>query len=547
MSLRRASLFLAVVALSGLPLFGCRALADYPFADLSSAGDGRPVDDAVSHDGGPTNDGNLDATGDAQDSLDLVELGLITDGGEAIPFDTIAHDAIAPDTAPPPSLPWLKTFGSTGSDQGYGVATDSFGNVYVTGGFSGAVSFGGTSVISAGSSDLFVTSFTSAGTPRWTQGFGSAWWERGHGVAVDGAGTVTMTGFFGGTITTLGSPALQAAGGQDILVASFTSSGTPHWHHAFGGNDAEGDTLRDWGNAVAVDAKGNVYVTGSFHGNNATLAPGLTVSSKGSTDIVVASFTSTGAPRWQKALGGTGEDVGLGIAVDAKSNVYVTGTFQNKADLGGGPATATAPNPKDGFITSFTTTGTYRWQRVLKGTESSVGQAIAADGAGDVYVTGSFGGTADFGTPAVLLPSNGSQDVFVAKFGGVSGNLIWQKALGGSGYDVGRGITVGPTGKIYVTGIFSGTADLSGDKIAGATKMAQDKDVFVSCFSDKGAFRWQETLNGPGEDWGEAVAVSPGGDVYVAGRFWDTFSYKGTTYRASSKDKADIFLWKIVP
>lgn len=352
-----------------------------------------------------------------------------------------------------------------------------------------------------------------------------------------------MAGFFGGTIIVDGRTVKSHGGNRDVIVASFDSSGKALWLEALGGKDAESDVAKDHGNAIAVDSKGNVYVTGSFHGSQAFLGKSP-VASKGLNDVFVTSFTSAGQCRWQKAFGGPGDDEGRGIAVDSQDNVYVIGGFQYNVDFGGGPLKAT--NTQDSFITSFTSTGGYRWQKLLHGTQSVVGQAIAVDDKGHIYVTGRFGGQADLGSSAALS-SHGGQDAFVAKLRASDGAFLQRRALGGKAYDVGQAIAVGPKGHVYVTGIFSGQADLGGSSpVRSKDNFATDSfDVFVASLDDQLAFRWQEMLGGQNEDWSQAIAVDARGTVYVTGYFRDRLVYGSQSY--TSKGETDIFLWKIVP
>ena len=154
--------------------------------------------------------------------------------------------------------------------------------------------------------------------------------DQGYAIARDAAGNIYVTGKFvktadfnpdGGTTNNLTSN-----GGGDIFVAKYNSSGDYQWAFNIGG------TGYDYGYGIAVDASSNVYVTGYFEGSNVDFDPSGTtndLSSSGLRDIFVAKYNSSGDYQWAFNIGGTGYDIGNGIVVDASSNVYVTGLFQD--------------------------------------------------------------------------------------------------------------------------------------------------------------------------------------------------------------------------
>jgi hypothetical protein len=129
---------------------------------------------------------------------------------------------------------WSRRFGSTGSDYGEAVAVDGSGNVVVTGFFGGGVDFGGGSLTSAGLEDIFVAKYDSSGTHQWSQRFGSTGYDDGYGVAVDASGEVVATGVFEGTAD-FGGGDLISAGYSDIYVAKYNAIGAHEWSQRFGG------------------------------------------------------------------------------------------------------------------------------------------------------------------------------------------------------------------------------------------------------------------------------------------------------------------------
>ncbi len=162
---------------------------------------------------------------------------------------------------------WSKSFGGAGNDMAYGLATDTSGNVIVTGSYEGKALFGATMLTSSYSStDVFLVKLTSAGAIAFAKGFGGSGIDSGGSVAVDAAGNIFLVGSFMGPVN-FGGGVLQGVGISDIFVAKFTSAGAHTWSRQIGGT---GD---DAGFGIAVDGSGGVVVTGTSKATS-TLAAG---------------------------------------------------------------------------------------------------------------------------------------------------------------------------------------------------------------------------------------------------------------------------------
>jgi hypothetical protein len=131
---------------------------------------------------------------------------------------------------------WSKNFGDEEGQTGAGVAVDSMGNVLVTGYFYGAVNFGGGTLKSVGINDVFVAKLGASGNHVWSKRFGDEVDQQAAGVAVDSADNVLVAGYFSGAVN-FGDSQLVCAGSSDIFVAKLDASGNPQWSKSFG--DAE--------------------------------------------------------------------------------------------------------------------------------------------------------------------------------------------------------------------------------------------------------------------------------------------------------------------
>jgi hypothetical protein len=349
-----------------------------------------------------------------------VEVSFRVSGGE-VGFSAAKYDPEFPMVIDPMYV-WHTFYGSAGrDDEGFGIAVDGSGNVYVTG-FSGATwdGPGPTSPLNpySGSDDIVVLKLNSSGAYQWHTFYGSAGgFDEGFGIAVDGSGNVYVTGFSGATWDGPGptSPLNPYSGSDDIVVLKLNSSGAYQWHTFYG--SAGGF---DEGFGIAVDKSGNVYVTG--YSGVAWDGPGPTSPLNpysGVADIVVLKLNSSGAYQWHTFYGSAGgDDYGYGIAVDGSGNVYVTG-YSGVAWDGPGP---TSPlNPYSGsfdiVVLKLNSSGAYQWHTFYGSAGGAdEGFGIAVDGSGNVYVTGFSSATWDGPGPTPPLnPYSGNADIVVLK------------------------------------------------------------------------------------------------------------------------------------
>ena len=305
---------------------------------------------------------------------------------------------------------WHTFYGSASSseDEGYGIAVDGNGNVYVTGKGSAWYGDGGQSPIHehSGSSnwgDIVVLKLNSSGNYQWHTFYGSSAWDQGNGIAVDASSNVYVTGYSGNW----GSPLHAHSGGAEIVVLKLTSVGAYQWHTFYG------SSAWDEGDDIAVDGTGNyVYITGS---SGATWGSSPLHAHSGGAEIVVLKLTSAGAYQWHTFYGSSSDDRGNGIAVDASSNVYVTG-YSNATWQGDG-----GTNPLHAYsgwydivVLKLTSAGAFQWHTFYGSDNEDRGYGIAV-ASSNVYVTGYSYATwqGDSGTPP--LNPNSGYDIFALK------------------------------------------------------------------------------------------------------------------------------------
>ena len=392
--------------------------------------------------------------------------------------------------------------GSTGTyqlatnDYANGVATDSSGNVYVTGGTKGGLD-GNTS---AGNTDLFVVKYNSSGTKEWTKQLGSSGRDSANGITIDSSGNVYVTG-----VTFGGLDWNTSAGANDLFVVKYNSSGTKEW------TEQLGSASTDTANAVATDSSGNVYLAGVTYG-------GLDGNSnEDNADLFVVKYSSSGTKQWTKQLG-TGEyDEARGVATDSSGNVYLVGG--TKGRLNG----ISNSGRTDVFVIKFNSSGTRQWTKPLGTAQNDLANGVSIDSSGNFYVAGVTYKDLDGNTSA------GSADLFVAKYNS-SGTKQWTKQLGTSGRDHARGVATDSSGNVFVAGDTYGGLD--GNTNAGYN------DLFVVKYNSSGTKQWTKQLGTSSTDLANGVATDSSGNVYVVGYTYGELD--GNTNTGAS----DIFVVK---
>lgn len=349
---------------------------------------------------------------------------------------------------------WSLRFGSTGPDVGYGIGTDSSGNVYVTGRFQGTVDFGGGPLVGQ-SNDIFVAKYSSAGAHIWSQRFGGTGVEVGTAISVMSNGTFAITGsygFFGNGQTDFGGGVLTSAGQSDMFIAKYDSSGNHLWSKSIGGAGIES------GMGIAIDSLGEVSATGYFGAS--MYLPCMAISSAGSLDGIAIKYSSSGTLMWARRFGGTTEDKGMAVALGSGGETVVTGYFNATASFGG--SSHTSIGGVDTFLVKYLSAGTWSWDSAFSSSLGLEGNsnAVAMDTANNIAITGSMLQGIDFGGGA-LCPSCGTYDVYVAKFDS-TGSHQWSNRYVATNDDHGNGIAFDPSGNVFVVGDYMEGVDFGG-------------------------------------------------------------------------------------
>ncbi len=332
-----------------------------------------------------------------------------------------------------------ETWGGNGFDTANGVALDPYGNIYVA---------GTTNSSGAGGYDVLLLKYNSSGILVWARTWGGSGSDFGTGLATDSHGTVYITGR---------TYSFGFANSYDAFLLKFDPFGTLLWQKTWGGNGS------DASNGIAIDSKGNVYLTGQVNSSTTGL------------DAFFLKFNSLGGLSWQKCWGGNGTDVGTSIDLDTKGNIFAVGRTSGNV-----------------FLLELNSLGWLQWDRSWGGANTDRGLGVVADSSENVYVTGS---TSSFGA--------GSDDAFLLKFNS-TGEIRWRWTWGGNRTDFGTGVALDPYGYVYVTGTTYSFGSGS-------------SDIFLLRFSLSGTLISDDILGGISSDQGSAVVADFSGNAYIAG------------------------------
>lgn len=272
--------------------------------------------------------------------------------------------------------------------------------------------------------------------------------------------------------------------------------------------------------ATAVDGAGAVITVGYFI-SEVDLDPGpgtFTVSSGlNSSDIYMQKLDANGQFLWGGSLGSTGADVAPGVAVDADDNIILTGKISGTVDLDPGPGVfnvTTMNGTFDALVLKLDASGNFLWGTIFGSNGNDGGMSVATDAAGNIHTTGFLGTTGDIdpGPGITSAGGFGMDDVFVQQLD-PAGNFVRGFAIGSAGNDIGNGIAVSASGRVYVTGDYNGTMDLDpGPGVLTATT-AGSKDIFMLKLDPLGDLVWGHHIGGNSLEVSRAIAVSDMGMV----------------------------------
>lgn len=435
---------------------------------------------------------------------------------------------------------WAKNEGLWAYDYGMGIANDNAGNVYVAGKYEMNAAFSGTSVTCAGNHDMFLAKYSSTGSLTWIRTGGDTLGDYSHAIACDGSNYVYTAGEiegYGDLVTFPGSTiTVNTKGDNDIVLTKYDLSGNLIWAKSEGGNYSEKAL------GVTYDNSGNVYICG-YYIDTLKFSGTTTLYGSGVKDAFIAKYDINGNFQWVKKAGGPGRDEATSIKCDAAGNVYVCGFYSNNVMFGTQTYSVSGGGPYyDAFIAKYASDGSLQWVKTAGGSYDEVAWSLTMDNAGLIYICGEFNASAEFATAQLI--TTGNADVFVACYNS-SGTEQWVRSAGGPLIDRARGIGCDGT-NLYITGQFGGTANFGGSSITAADSSdvffvsLNSVGVFTSATSVGGVVDTFEPL---GYESGTAICAEPSGNVYATGGLLNGGTFGSIT--VSNYDRTDAFVTKL--
>ncbi|MEG4091355.1 DUF7948 domain-containing protein, partial [Microcoleus sp. Pol12B4] len=370
---------------------------------------------------------------------------------------------------------------------------------------------------------------------------GGSGYDAANRMSVDSTGAAYFIGSTNNTFpTTPGAYNTTPPGQADFLVTKINPEGTALVYSTYIGGSGN-----EFGHAIAVDSQGNAYLTGQVDPGYPT-TPGSFQPTINAYNTGVTKLNATGnALVYSTFLGGSGNSLGNGIAVDSSGNAYVTGL------AGAGFPTKNASQPTiggdiDAFITKVNPTGSdLVYSTYFGGSDREDAQAIAIDNNGNAYITGLTYSTNLPGRDLGFQNARaGSYDGFVAKFDG-NGARAYSTYLGGFGEDKGADLAVDSAGNAYVVGITTST-EFPTKNAVQVTYAGGANDAFVIKLGPLGNNAIYSTyLGGSGDDNGHRITLDSAANVYVTGDTTSTnFPTKNAIQSVSGGGK-DAFVTSI--
>lgn len=334
---------------------------------------------------------------------------------------------------------WATTAGNSGAEDATSIAGDTSGNFYIVGRTNGVL---------PGDNDLEILKLSNKGGVLWQKRLGSPeGTERAQDVIVAN-GNIFVVGYSTET------------GQNNLLLIKYTSAGAVSWKKHI----LYKDTI---GYSIATNDTTNLYCVGTIFETKHKL-------------FLVKILQANSSIVWEYSYEIAGKSlIGQGSVCDSLGNLYVVGT-----------AIDDGTNNENIFVAKFNSAGVIQWQKLISGANNDNGNSVSVDSSNNIFIVGT---TNSHGT--------GLNDTIIIKCDS-SGNVLWQKTLGGTGAENAVGVAVDSSGNSYLTGS-------TGD------------NLLMAKYDTSGTLLWQNTLSGMGITIGKSIVVNTAGSIVVASQTYN--------------------------
>ena len=451
-----------------------------------------------------------------------------------------------------PTLSWSTYLGGAQDDQATAVATDSSGNIYLTG-YTLSANFPVTTGVVqgklTGNTNVFVSEIKPDGSALvYSTYLGGSGIDQGMSIAVDSSGDAIITGSTNSTNFPVTAGAFQtiAPAGFNAFVAKLNPTGTGLIYSTYlGGSGADNAA------GVTLDNLGDAYITGSTSSSDFPVTAGVVQNHlAGAVNAFVSELNPAGSALvYSTYLGGSAADHATAIAVDSAGNAYICG-YTDSANF---PVTnsafqSTLNGKFNAFVASLVNGGSsLNYSTYLGGNGDDQANALAVSSNGDVDITG-FTNSTNFPTTSGVYQQvkSSGEDVFVTQFNNTGASLNYSTLIGsGSGNNIGNGIALDAQGNAYIDGSttspdFPVSTSTFQSLPGGAT------DAFLVRLDAVGAtLPYATYLGGSGVDQANAITLDPSGNVILVGTTFSTnFPVTSGALQSTNAGQSDAFVMK---
>ncbi len=377
----------------------------------------------------------------------------------------------------------------------------------------------------------------------WATYYGGSSSDYGAGCTVDTSKNLYLAGYSNST-TAIASGGYQnsfGGGNYDAFLVKFNPSGTRLWATYYGGSDD------DQGKYCALDANGNIYLTGQTRSSSNIASSGHQNSLGGNEDGFLVKFNASGTRIWATYYGNTGDDYGNSIAIDVSGNIYLAGYTSSTSSIasGGHQNTIGGGGNLDAFLAKFNTSGTRIWATYYGGSGTEWGNFCSTDASGNVYLAGGTNSNTNISSGGFQNTIGGGIDAFLVKFNS-AGTRIWGTYYGDNSGDYGISCATDPSGNIYIAGWTSSTTNIANGGFQNTYGGGGD-DGYLAKFSSTGSRLWGTYYGGTDNDYGWSCSTDASGNVSLVGWTSSTTGIASNGYQNTIGGGSDAFLVKFRP
>jgi len=395
-----------------------------------------------------------------------------------------------------------------------------------------------------------------AQTFNWGKSFGGISEDTVRNMVVDSQGNCYITGYFAKTaIFQEGQNPISLStdifGFSDIYVAKINAEGVVLWAKSFGGPD------HDYGNGIALDAQGNILITGIFT-QTAMFNPGGEggeLTSNGFQDLFVLKLNQDGNFIWVKGFGSPNYEESVSVATDATGNVYLTGYFFSSIDFDPSEneyIMNVTSDSSNGFIMKMNAAGEFVWAKQIGASGASYSGSVKVAQNGEIYVLGAFTGATDLNPAAngEFLVESAGKDIYLLRLDATGNflNAYTSAVLNESSTTEAPRFTTDALGNIFIIGNFMGTVNFDPMQNGSGFTLSTDGflyNSFVLKISPEGTPAWVKKITGNGMTLTYDIAVSAQNNILISGYFTGSAEFGTINIAQQSPNYMDSFFAKM--